>query len=56
MIAPPPNQILTGDCLETMRSWPDSCIDHCIAAAHDRRWLLIDSGPEYAELALPGKA
>ena len=31
MIEPTPNQILTGDCLKTMRSWPDDCIDHCIA-------------------------
>ena len=31
MIEPTPNQILTGDCLEIMRSWPDDCIDHCIA-------------------------
>jgi DNA modification methylase len=26
-----PNHIYTGDCLEVMRSWPDACIDHCIA-------------------------
>ncbi len=25
------NHIYTGDCLEVMRSWPDACIDHCIA-------------------------
>ena len=28
--APDPNQIINGDCLEAMRSWPDGCIDHCI--------------------------
>ena len=30
-IKPIPNHIYTGDCLEVMRSWPDACIDHCIA-------------------------
>ena len=25
------NQILQGDALEVMRSWPDDCVDHCIA-------------------------
>jgi site-specific DNA-methyltransferase (adenine-specific) len=29
--APERNAILHGDCLEIMRSWPDNCIDHCIA-------------------------
>ncbi len=28
---PTPNHIYTGDCLEIMRSWPDACVDHCIA-------------------------
>ena len=28
--APAPNQLITGDCLEVMRGWPDGCIDHCI--------------------------
>ena len=28
---PTSNHIYTGDCLEIMRSWPDACIDHCIA-------------------------
>jgi len=28
---PIPNHIYTGDCLEVMRSWPDACVDHCIA-------------------------
>lgn len=27
---PSRNQIITGDCLEVMRGWPDNCIDHCI--------------------------
>jgi len=27
---PPPNRIITGDCLAEMRAWPDACIDHCI--------------------------
>jgi site-specific DNA-methyltransferase (adenine-specific) len=31
MPEPIPNQIYTGDCLEIMRSWPDACVDHCIA-------------------------
>ncbi len=31
MKSPKPNQLLTGDCLESIRSWPDDCIDHCIA-------------------------
>ena len=31
MAEPIPNQIHTGDCLEIMRSWPDDCIEHCIA-------------------------
>jgi site-specific DNA-methyltransferase (adenine-specific) len=29
--APEAGQILLGDCLEVMRTWPDACIDHCIA-------------------------
>ena len=28
--APAPNQLITGDCLEVMKAWPDGCIDHCI--------------------------
>ena len=24
------NSVITGDCLEVMRAWPDGCIDHCI--------------------------
>jgi site-specific DNA-methyltransferase (adenine-specific) len=28
--APAPNQLITGDCLDVMRGWPDGCIDHCI--------------------------
>ena len=28
--APAPNQLITGDCLEAMRGWPDGCVDHCI--------------------------
>ena len=31
MSNPTPNHIYTGDCLEVMRTWPDACIDHCIA-------------------------
>ena len=31
MLEPTPNHIYTGDCLEVMRTWPDDCIDHCIA-------------------------
>jgi site-specific DNA-methyltransferase (adenine-specific) len=27
---PQPNRIITGDCLDEMRAWPDGCIDHCI--------------------------
>jgi DNA modification methylase len=27
----PVGEVLTGDCLEVMRQWPDGCIDHCIA-------------------------
>jgi site-specific DNA-methyltransferase (adenine-specific) len=27
---PAANQLITGDCLEVMRGWPDGCIDHCI--------------------------
>ncbi len=27
---PAANRIITGDCLEVMRGWPDGCIDHCI--------------------------
>ena len=27
---PSPNLVITGDCLEAMRGWPDGCIDHCI--------------------------
>lgn len=27
---PQPNRIITGDCLEAMRDWPNGCIDHCI--------------------------
>jgi site-specific DNA-methyltransferase (adenine-specific) len=29
-VAPAANQLITGDCLEVMRGWPDGCIDHCI--------------------------
>jgi len=30
--APPtPNTIIEGDCIEVIRSWPDDCVDHCIA-------------------------
>ena len=25
------NQVIHGDALEVMRSWPDGCVDHCIA-------------------------
>jgi site-specific DNA-methyltransferase (adenine-specific) len=28
--APAPNQLITGDCLDVIRGWPDGCIDHCI--------------------------
>ena len=28
--APAPNRLITGDCLDVMRGWPDGCIDHCI--------------------------
>ncbi len=28
---PTPNHIYTGDCLKLLRSWPDDCVDHCIA-------------------------
>ena len=28
--APAPNRLITGDCLEVMRGWPDGCIDHCV--------------------------
>ncbi len=31
MPEPIPNHIYTGDCLKVMRSWPDGCVDHCIA-------------------------
>lgn len=31
MKTPTANHIYTGDCLEVMRSWPDACVDHCIA-------------------------
>ncbi len=31
MPKPKTNHIYTGDCLEVMRSWPDACVDHCIA-------------------------
>jgi site-specific DNA-methyltransferase (adenine-specific) len=31
MSGPVSNHIYTGDCLEVMRSWPDDCVDHCIA-------------------------
>lgn len=27
---PDANRLIVGDCLETMRGWPDGCIDHCI--------------------------
>jgi DNA modification methylase len=27
---PEVNRLITGDCLDVMRSWPDHCIDHCI--------------------------
>lgn len=29
--SPKRNQIIHGDALEVMRSWPDDCVDHCIA-------------------------
>ncbi len=28
--APAPNHLITGDSLDTMRTWPAGCIDHCI--------------------------
>jgi site-specific DNA-methyltransferase (adenine-specific) len=28
--APISDQLITGDCLEVMRGWPDGCVDHCI--------------------------
>lgn len=28
--APEPNRIITDDCLDAMRAWPDGCVDHCI--------------------------
>ena len=28
--APAPNQLITGNSLDAMRTWPDGCIDHCI--------------------------
>lgn len=28
---PKPNQLIHGDALEVMRTWPDACVDHCIA-------------------------
>lgn len=28
---PQPGQIIHGDALEVLRSWPDACVDHCIA-------------------------
>jgi site-specific DNA-methyltransferase (adenine-specific) len=31
MADPTPDHIYAGDCLEIMRSWPDACVDHCIA-------------------------
>ena len=31
MPKPKTNHIYPGNCLEVMRSWPDDCIDHCIA-------------------------
>ena len=31
MADPIPDHLYTGDCLEIMRSWPDACVDHCIA-------------------------
>jgi DNA modification methylase len=27
---PAANKLITGDCLDVMRGWPDGCIDHCI--------------------------
>lgn len=29
-LQPEANRLITGDCLEVMRGWPDACIDHCI--------------------------
>ena len=29
--SPTPNTIIEGDCIKVMRSWPDDCVDHCIA-------------------------
>jgi len=31
MANPRPNHLYVDDCLTVMRSWPDGCIDHCIA-------------------------
>jgi DNA modification methylase len=31
MNAPQPNSIIEGDCLDIMATWPDACVDHCIA-------------------------
>ena len=28
---PTPNHIYKDDCLQVMRSWPDACVNHCIA-------------------------
>jgi site-specific DNA-methyltransferase (adenine-specific) len=28
---PEPGDTILGDCIEVLRSWPDACIDHCIA-------------------------
>ncbi len=28
---PKPNHVILGDALEVMRTWPDNCVDHCIA-------------------------
>lgn len=28
---PVPNTLTVGDCLAVMRTWPDGCVDHCIA-------------------------
>ena len=28
---PAPNRVIHGDAIEVMRSWPDGCVDHCIA-------------------------
>ena len=30
-VAPTPNGIIEGDCIDVMARWPDACVDHCIA-------------------------